>query len=115
MAQLLEDERVSDKACKTTMIHEILHTCPDGMKHTGKWKAYATRMNVTYGYDIKRTTSAKEKGVEPHVSKRRPTKYVFMCKYCKHIVTKTRKCKFTHYYKNYSCKMCGMRNAYRKY
>lgn len=114
-ARLIEDDRISEKACKETMIHEILHACPDGMSHTGKWKEYAKLMNDTYGYNIKRTTSGEEKGVENYVPTRRKTQYVFMCRYCKQIVTKTRKCKFTHYYKNYTCGICGSPRAFVKY
>lgn len=111
-AQLIEDDRISEKDCKTTIIHEILHTCPDGMRHTGKWKEYARLMNDTYGYNIKRTTSGTEKGVENYESKQMPVKYVFRCKYCNQIITRTRKCKFTRYYKRYGCGLCGKRNAF---
>lgn len=114
-AQLLEDDRVSEKACKETIIHEILHSCPECNGHTGKWKEYADKMNKIYGYNIKRTTSGEEKGVEPYKSKRRTVKYVFMCRYCKQIITKTRACKFTHYYRNYGCGICGMPRAFDKY
>ncbi len=61
---LLKDDRVSEKACKETMIHEILHTGKDCMKHRGKWKAYATMMNGRYGYKIKRVSSSKDKGFD---------------------------------------------------
>lgn len=115
-AQLLEDERISEKACKDTIIHEILHSCPDGMGHTGKWKEYAKTINEKYGYNIKRTTSGEEKGVENYHSIRRlQLKFMFRCKYCGNTITKKKKCKFTHYYKNYSCMQCGRAHAYQKY
>ena len=68
--RLLEDDNISVKSCKDTMIHEILHTCADCMKHTGKWKEYARNMNTKYGYNIKSTTSGAEKGVENYKAKR---------------------------------------------
>lgn len=114
-AQLLEDDRVSERACKETIIHEILHSCPECNGHTGNWKAYADKMNKRYGYNIKRTTSGEEKGVENYKSERRAVKYVFMCRYCKNLVTRTRKSKFTHYYRNYGCGVCGMPRAFDKY
>ena len=36
-ARLIEDERISEQACKETMIHEILHTCKGCKGHTGLW------------------------------------------------------------------------------
>ena len=61
-ARLIEDERISEQACKETMIHEILHTCKGCKGHTGLWLIYANIMNKKYGYHIKRTTSGEEKG-----------------------------------------------------
>lgn len=114
--QLLEDERVSEKACKETILHEILHSCPGCNGHTGKWKEYAQIVNAKYGYNIKRTTSGEEKGVENYCSaKQLQVKYMFCCRYCEHTITKKKKCKFTHYYKNYSCLNCGRAHAYRRY
>lgn len=113
-ARLLEDDRVPEKACKETIIHEILHTAPDGMKHTGKWKEYANIMNKKYGYNIKRTTSGEEKGVENYQAKRLSYQYKFKCKKCGQTILKKKKCKFTHYYKNYSCTICGTKNAFVK-
>ena len=49
-ARLIEDERISEQACKETMIHEILHTCKGCKGHTGLWLIYANIMNKKYGY-----------------------------------------------------------------
>lgn len=115
-ARLLEDERISEKACKETIIHEILHTCPECHGHTGQWKAYAQIMNEKYGYNIKRTTSGEEKGVENyHVTQRLDYSYKIICKYCGYVILKKKKCKFTHYYGNYKCASCGRTHAYKKY
>lgn len=115
-SRLLTDDRISEKACKDTIIHEILHSCPECKGHTGKWKEYAQIMNVKYGYDIKRITSGEEKGVENYISTRGlPLKYVFKCKYCGNSIAKKMECKFTHYYKNYRCKKCGNAHAFQKY
>ena len=67
-AQLIYDDRISEKACKETIIHEILHTCNGAKGHTGLWKQYADKINTRYGYNIKRTTSGEEKGVENYKS-----------------------------------------------
>lgn len=113
---LLSDDRISEKACKETIIHEILHTCEGGSSHTGVWKQYAELMNTTYGYNIKRVTSGEEKGVENYrVVKPRSYKYMFKCKYCGHMLYYKRDSKFTHYYSNYLCCSCGRSRAYTKY
>lgn len=113
---LLHDDRISDKACKETMIHEILHTCEGGHSHTGKWKDYAELMNKTYGYNIKRVSSGEEKGVENYkVSRPMPYKYMFQCQYCGHRLYYKRDSKFTHYYHNYRCCQCDRARAYKKY
>lgn len=111
-ARLLEDDRISEKDCKTTMLHELLHTCRGGMKHTGKWKEYADILNAKYGYDIKRVTSGEEKGVENHKVKHRAVKYIFKCRFCGQTISRTRACKFTRYYKNYICGLCGNPHAF---
>lgn len=114
-ARLLEDDRISEKSCKETIIHEILHTCKGCMKHTGKWKEYAEKMNVSYGYNIKRVTSGEEKGVENHQPKEQPVKYIYICKYCGQVIQKKRACKFTKYYNLYGCGICGSRRAFKKW
>lgn len=115
-SQLVSDDRISEKACKETIIHEILHTCPDCHGHTGKWKEYAELMNVTYGYNIKRVTSGQEKGVENYQASRRlKPKYCFKCMYCGYSIVRKRDSKFTRYYRNYTCPECGKSRAFEKY
>ena len=57
IAAVLLDERTDERTgLRDTVIHELLHTCRGCMKHTGKWKEYAERVNLAYGYDIKRVS-----------------------------------------------------------
>lgn len=112
---LLEDDRVSEKACKSTIIHEILHTCKDSMKHTGNWKKNADIMNKTYGYDIKRAVSGNEMGIENYQpTKCRVYKYGYRCMTCGQEVWRMKECKFTKYYRNYTCGVCGTKRAFRR-
>lgn len=104
---LLTDDRISEKACKETIIHELLHTCKGCMKHQGQWKVYAEKMNQTYGYNIKRTTSGIEKGVENYSPQRMAVKYIFTCGGCGAVIYRKRDSKFTQYYRNYKCTRCG--------
>lgn len=88
--RILQDN-VDDIATKDTIIHEILHTCPDGFGHTGKWAKYADIINYTYKgkYNIKRTTAIEEKGIEFDSSQ---YKYVIKCEKCGIQDGYTRKC-----------------------
>ncbi len=104
---LLTDDRISEKACKETIIHELLHTCKGCMKHQGKWKTYAQLMNMRYGYDIKRVTSGNEKGVENYKPRSIAVKYVFTCGGCGAKIYRKRDSRFTKYYRHYGCTRCG--------
>ena len=105
--RLLIDDRISEKDCKETIIHEILHTCDGCHGHTGMWKAYADIMNRKYGYNIKRVTTGNEKGVENYVPKSEAYKYAFICKNCGSMILRKRQCRFTTHYKKYGCAKCG--------
>ncbi|MBQ1597176.1 MAG: SprT-like domain-containing protein [Lachnospiraceae bacterium] len=106
--RLLTDERISRQSCKETIIHEILHTCKDCMKHTGKWKHYAQVVNQVYGYNIKRVTTGSEKGVEDYDSSSSlPVKYIFTCGCCGATIYRKRESRFTKYYRQYRCTRCG--------
>lgn len=104
--KLLADD-VPDIHAKTTIHHELLHTVPGGLSHTGTWKVLANRVNAKYGYDIKRTTSAEEKGFESRVVEARPVKHKYKCKSCGQILEYTRECKFTKNHENYRCGICS--------
>lgn len=44
--------------------HEVLHTCKGCYNHGNMWKRYAVMMNSAYGYNIKRTSSNEEMGIQ---------------------------------------------------
>ena len=48
---------VNDDDCKTTIIHELLHTIGDKLGHTGEWKKWAKFVNTRTPYNIERTAS----------------------------------------------------------
>ena len=106
-SRLLEDDRISEQACKETIIHELLHTCKGCMRHTGKWKYYAEVVNQVYGYNIKRVTQGVEKGVENYEGSEMSIKYVFTCGSCGATIYRKRDSKFTRNYKYYGCARCG--------
>lgn len=49
----------SQKSVINTLLHELLHTCKDCMNHGPLWKSYASKVNLHYGYDIKRCDGDK--------------------------------------------------------
>lgn len=73
-------DNVEWEAAMNTMIHEFLHAHKDRMCHTGEWKRCAELVNREYPiYNIKRCSSAEERGVA------RPTslyKYKLVCDNC---------------------------------
>lgn len=90
---------------KNTIIHELLHSVPNGMGHTGEWKKFATIVNNHYGYDIKRVNTSVEKGVE--LKNNDNSKYVFICEGCGQIIRRNRRSKFVDNPQNYKCGKCG--------
>jgi predicted SprT family Zn-dependent metalloprotease len=68
-----------------TLVHEILHTLPHGMKHTGEWKYYASVIHNYNGMNIKRLHEATEgtkayEAIRPH--KTIAMTYVVHCPNC---------------------------------
>lgn len=71
----------SYEAIMDTVIHELLHAHKDRLNHTGEWKRCAKLINVNYGYNIKRATSAAEKNIEIPTSTE-TYKYLIKCNNC---------------------------------
>lgn len=44
----------TEKSLRNTLIHELIHTVPDGMCHTGEWKKWAKYVSTKTDYNIKR-------------------------------------------------------------
>lgn len=105
--RLLQDD-APDKALEETLLHEMLHTCEGCMNHGKKWAELAEMVNRAYGYNIKRTNSAEEKGVEYEVQEN-PRNYRFVCQKCGGEITRQRASKFVKNYQRYICGQCGGR------
>ena len=106
IAEVLLQDCVSNIAAKNTIIHELLHTCPGCLKHTGRWKQYANKVNrLLPQYNIKRTTSAEEKGVA--VRRKEPVyRYILKCCNCGNEIRRQKKTAITEHPEHYRCK-CG--------
>lgn len=106
-SELLKDE-VSDKAAEETMLHELIHTCKGCFNHGPEWKRIAEKVNRAYGYNVKRVTSAEEKGIEvkrPDIKK--IAKYKFVCMGCGQEIYRQRESNFTRNSNRYRCAICG--------
>ena len=100
----LLNEKNNYKALKDTIIHELLHTCKGCMNHSEKWKKYAEMLNKKYGYNIKRTNNAKEKGVTYYHAP--PVNYKIQCNVCKKIYSRSRMSKFVSDPSLFICSRC---------
>lgn len=89
IAESLLDDSIDDMGAKNTIAHEIIHTCPGCMNHGTTWKMYADRLSV-FGYLIKRTDSAEDKGVKQEVVDK-TYKYIVTCGSCGSVVAKNRR------------------------
>ena len=106
IAEALLRDDVDDVAVKNTIIHELLHTCPGSFKHTGRWKQYADKVNrLLPQYNIKRTTSAEEKGIE--VRRKEPIyRYILRCCSCGKEFKRQKKTSVNEHPEHYRC-TCG--------
>ena len=93
---------ISHKALETTVLHELLHTVDGCMNHGNNWQKVANQVNMCYGYNIKRTTSTEEKGIE-----REPYKYVVKCQNCGIKVGRYKMSSLIQQPQNWKCGCCG--------
>lgn len=73
-----------ERKIREVIAHEILHACKGCQNHGMRWKEYAERMNVQYGYRIKRVSSFQEMGLETEQEKdaQDKIKYIIKCQKC---------------------------------
>lgn len=104
----LLDERVDLVGLKNTIIHELLHTIEYSDGHRGAWAKWAGYVNRKLGYNIKRTSSADEKGVPTELqhNKTQEYKYVVECPCCKHQWKRMVKSSLISHPEYYQCPTC---------
>ena len=104
--RILEDD-TDVKAVKDTIIHEILHTCPNCWNHGREWQRLANIMNRKYGYEISRTGSCEDFGIDREEYAESHAKYRIVCTSCGNVYRKQRACKVTKHPEYFRCGKCG--------
>ena len=99
-ARLLEGP---DWACRQTLAHEVLHTCPGCANHGPRWKEYARRMNEAYGYAITRTAPSEALGLPLAESQ---AKHLLVCTRCGAAYPRMRASALVRHPQRYRCR-CG--------
>jgi len=107
----LLDDSTSETGLKNTIIHELLHTCEGAHGHTGVWASLANIVNNKYHYNIKRTSSAVDKGctVENAIVHNHQNNYAVECPACHHKWTRTQMSSIISNPSKYMCNSCGER------
>lgn len=106
---LLLDEQNDVNGLKSTIIHELLHTCNGCFNHGEQWKRYAAKVYRELGYDIQRTNSAEEKGVVNNSVIEREAKYQIVCNGCGHVWQRYKMSKVIKQITNCRCGSCNGR------
>lgn len=92
------------KPLLTVILHEWLH-CVDGcLDHGRKWQTLATKVNTMYGYNISRTSSAEDLGLELDFAE--TYKYVLECPVCHTKTGRNTMSRAVKHPENYSCYAC---------
>ena len=100
------EDSVPDSELETTLLHELLHTCPDCWNHGKTWSYYAERVNRAYGYNVARLIDCET--AEQRRDKIEPYKYKVICKSCGQVVDKRKRiCDVVRYPSLYKHRNCG--------
>lgn len=98
---------VEVKAVKDTIIHELIHTCPNCMNHGWEWKRRADRVNRMLGYSISRCATTSELEADGVEVKKPVYKYALECKECGKQYMYKRWCDSLEYPNRYRCGVCN--------
>ncbi len=99
----LLDERVSEQTLVETVLHEQLHTCYGCMKHTGRWKQLAEKVNACYGLNVQR--AANEESI-PEFMQPKPN-YIVRCQSCGLELKRQKRSQLVKNPGRYRCGKCG--------
>ena len=107
----LLDERNSEQGLENTIIHELLHSCKGCMNHGENWTNLANIVNYELGYNIKRTSTAEEKGIKFETQAKpqmeSENEYILKCCCCGCEIHRQRMSKAIKNPEQYRCGRCG--------
>lgn len=97
----------TDQKIEQTVLHEFLHTCPVCFNHGRVWNNHAYTINKKYGFNIDRTNSREDMGLEAFTND--DYKYILKCSNpeCKNTIKRMKMSKTIKYYTRYRCGACG--------
>lgn len=99
------------KKLLNTLIHELIHTCPNCMNHGMDFKRRAWRVYTQTGIRIERVSdqnSVEGLNTAAEALKRRETKYQIYCPHCQQVVAeRTKYSKVCAQLHKYMCHKCG--------
>ena len=97
----LIDEPSRSKLLTETILHELLHTCPDCANHGVQWKYYAGKVSNALGINISRTVD------EEQLQAPRGFTYILKCKSCGCEIGRYRMSRAIQSPSIYRCGKCG--------
>ena len=105
ISALLLDEQTAELTLIETILHEQLHTCYGCMKHTGRWKQLAARVNAAYGLNVKR--AADDESIPEDLLPK--PKYIIKCRGCGAELHRQKLSPLVKNPNRYRCGKCGGR------
>lgn len=73
---------IEDRVAKNTIMHEIIHTCPDCFNHGPNFQNRARLVNRKLGYDIHTRTETSKLEAAGVQLKKKKAKYALICNGC---------------------------------
>ncbi len=98
--------KADEKFIKSTLAHEVLHSCCGCQNHGKRWKLYAQRLNFLYGYNITVTNKPEDFGLQSEAVAKEPL-YVLKCTNCGLEIPRMKMSKSVMYPQSYRCSKCG--------
>ena len=106
---MLRDD-VTDKALENTILHELIHTCPECMNHGRQWKHYCEIVNRELDFNIQRLDGDKDSVITTLLDEKRkqtePYRYKVFCPECGTTWYYRRKTRCVTHAHNYLCGKC---------
>lgn len=105
--KLLIDKK-NETGLRNTIIHELLHTCPECYNHGREWVNLTKKIKRLLGITVNEKSTYHDLGIDiADYINTRSYKYVIQCKECGECYFRKRKSDFVINYDKYRCRKCG--------